>query len=40
MVRHAGEQAGGGDTGDIRRTVRPLLKWTTVFSPARQPGIN
>ncbi|MBP6971828.1 MAG: ATP-binding cassette domain-containing protein [Syntrophorhabdus sp.] len=35
-----GESARGDYTGDISGTVRPLLKWTTVFSPARQPGTN
>ena len=35
-----GESARGDYVGDISGTVRPLLKWTTVFSPAQQPGTN
>ena len=35
-----GESARGDYVGDISGAVRPLLKWTTVFSPAQQPGTN
>jgi lipopolysaccharide transport system ATP-binding protein len=35
-----GESARGDYVGDISGTVRPLLKWTTVFSAAQQPGTN
>ncbi len=36
----AGESARGDFAGDISGVVRPLLKWTTVFNPAEQPGRN
>ena len=35
-----GESARGDYAGDISGAVRPLLKWTTVFNPAEQPGRN
>ena len=36
----AGESARGEYAGDISGVVRPLLKWTTEFNPAEQPGRN
>jgi len=33
-----GESARGDYAGDISGAIRPLLKWSTVFRPAEQPG--